>query len=78
MNQEISMESRSSVLWVVAVLCAPTLAQAHPGHGHTDPRSPSHYAIEPVHVVPVVIAVAALVIAMLTVYLAWRGGRKSD
>lgn len=70
------MQPRSSILWVVALLCAPSLVQAHPGHGVTDPRTPSHYAIEPVHVVPVVVVVAALVIAMLTIYLVWRGRRR--
>jgi hydrogenase/urease accessory protein HupE len=46
------------------LLLVPTLAFAHPGHGHTEPTSWTHYLTEPVHV-------ALLVIAAVTV-LAWR------
>ncbi|REJ89390.1 MAG: hypothetical protein DWQ34_06630 [Planctomycetota bacterium] len=31
-------------------------ALAHPGHGATDPETPLHYAAEPVHSLPLVLA----------------------
>jgi hypothetical protein len=34
---------------------------AHPGHGHTDPESWTHYFTEPVHVIPLALAVGAAV-----------------
>jgi len=40
-----------------------SLASFHPGHGTTQPGSVVHYLVEPVHVVSVVLAVAALVVA---------------
>ncbi|MEZ6148436.1 MAG: hypothetical protein R3B91_24000 [Planctomycetaceae bacterium] len=33
-----------------ALSAAPVLA--HPGHGTTDPQTVTHYAVEPVHVMP--------------------------
>jgi hypothetical protein len=75
LNQEINMQIRSWILWVVTVLCVPTLAFAHPGHGHSDPGSPTHYAVEPVHVIPVVFSIVAIVLAALSIYLVWRGHR---
>jgi hypothetical protein len=47
-------------------------AWAHPGHGMTDPETPAHYVIEPVHAVPVLILIAA---CALVAYLA-RFGRR--
>ncbi len=32
---------------------------AHPGHGVTDPETPAHYVLEPVHAIPVLLLVAA-------------------
>lgn len=41
----------------------PNLAHAHPGHGHTDPQSWTHYLTEPVHVAVLsAAAVAGLVL----------------
>jgi len=37
----------------------PNLALAHPGHGHTDPTSWTHYLTEPVHVALLSAAVVA-------------------
>jgi len=33
----------------------------HPGHGHTDPGSWTHYLTEPVHVIPLAFAAIAVV-----------------
>ena len=35
---------------VVALLCVPTFASAHPGHGHTPPGTWLHYLSEPAHI----------------------------
>ena len=43
----------------------PGLAFAHPGHGHTDPQSWTHYLTEPVHVAVLAIASVAAVFAMV-------------
>jgi hypothetical protein len=32
-----------------------TSAWAHPGHGQTEPTSPAHYLVEPLHVAPVLL-----------------------
>jgi hypothetical protein len=37
------------------------MTYAHPGHGHTDPGSWTHYLTEPVHVIPLALAVGAVV-----------------
>ena len=38
-----------------------TSAQAHPGHGPTDPNTPAHFLLEPLHIMPIMgIAAAAL------------------
>jgi protein-S-isoprenylcysteine O-methyltransferase Ste14 len=42
----------------------PSLAVAHPGHGHTAPESASHWLAEPAHLV--VLAVAAGLVAWAT------------
>jgi hypothetical protein len=34
---------------------------AHPGHGHTDPESWTHYLTEPAHVIPLALAVGSIV-----------------
>jgi hypothetical protein len=73
--KELIMHKRWFILWVLATLCVPALANAHPGHGHTDPRSAAHYVVEPVHVMPVVVIAGALVLAALTLYLVWRARR---
>lgn len=45
---------------VVAATSAATVL-AHPGHGVTDPETPAHYVLEPVHAIPVLLLVAACV-----------------
>jgi hypothetical protein len=45
-------------LAILAVL--PSLAWAHPGHGATEPDSVQHYLLEPLHVVMIVAAIAAI------------------
>jgi hypothetical protein len=46
---------------------------AHAGHGATDPASVGHYALEPVHSLPV-LALAAALVALLA-YTRWRRSR---
>ena len=58
------MSLRTSLL----ALLVPSIAFAHPGHGHTDPGSWTHYLTEPFHVAVLAGAVAAVV----TGALAWR------
>ena len=53
--------------FIVCALLPTATAMAHPGHGHTDPHSPSHYVFEPVHAVALI---AAIVGGLL---LAWGG-----
>ena len=38
-----------------------SLASAHPGHGVTDPSSGTHWMVEPLHLLPWVAAVVAIV-----------------
>jgi hypothetical protein len=42
---------------------------AHPGHGHTDPGSLTHYLTEPIHVIPLALAAGAAVVGT------WLGRR---
>ncbi|MEO6772589.1 MAG: hypothetical protein ABI467_06140 [Kofleriaceae bacterium] len=37
-----------------------SLASFHPGHGTTAPGTVLHYVVEPVHAIPLALAVAAL------------------
>lgn len=47
-------------LTVAALVCgSPAALLAHPGHGSTAPESLSHYAFEPVHLLPVAALFAA-------------------
>jgi hypothetical protein len=48
----------------------PAIAAAHPGHGHTDPRSWTHYVTEPVHAAALIAALVALEIS-----IQWQRGR---
>jgi putative copper export protein len=54
----------------LAIICmlVPAIAFAHPGHGASEPDSWLHYLTEPVHVIPLAIAVSLAVITGL----AWR------
>ncbi|MFV0446035.1 MAG: hypothetical protein ACK5Q5_20860 [Planctomycetaceae bacterium] len=54
----------SRILVIVAALCAlPSTVLAHPGHGETAPDSLTHYAFEPVHLLPVVTLLAVAMVA---------------
>ena len=54
------------------LVCAAGNAWAHPGHGVTDPDTPAHYVIEPVHVLPVLILIAASALVAYRI----RSGRR--
>jgi hypothetical protein len=51
---------------VVATLLADS-AIAHPGHGVTDPQSPVHQIVEPVHAVGWLLLAAGILLLALTV-----------
>jgi hypothetical protein len=40
----------------------PVAVFAHEGHGHENPLSPGHYIANPVHFIPLALAVAAVVV----------------
>jgi hypothetical protein len=63
--------------WIALVflLLMPALASAHPGHGHTDPASVTHYVTEPVHVLPLALAVALIVVVAAAGFWLWRARR---
>lgn len=64
------MSSRiHTTLALIASTLATTPLLAHPGHGTTDPQTVTHYAVEPMHVLP---WLAVLVITVLTITLASR------
>lgn len=46
-----------------ALVCAAEHAWAHPGHGVTDPQTPAHYVMEPVHALPLLSLLAAAALA---------------
>lgn len=54
-------------LLLAILLLLPSIAFAHPGHGTTAPTSWSHYLTEPVHVVPLALAIVAVAIVALCV-----------
>ena len=47
-------------LTVATLLCLAGVAWPHPGHGVTDPETPAHYVVEPVHAWPVLILVGTI------------------
>ena len=49
---------------VIAATSAATVL-AHPGHGVTDPETPAHYVLEPVHAIPVLLLLAACLLVAL-------------
>jgi hypothetical protein len=49
-----------------------SISHAHPGHGTTPPDSVRHYVVEPVHGLPLLLLVGAVV----TVSLAYQWQRK--
>lgn len=65
------MLRRSIPLWLF-----PTAAFAHPGHGHTDPGSWTHYLTEPVHVAAIA-AAALVVIGSAVIWRRLRGASDS-
>jgi hypothetical protein len=51
---------RGWMLLAIVVCLVPAVALAHPGHGDGEPSSWRHYLTEPIHVLVVVAAVAAI------------------
>lgn len=58
-----AMKTRIWILLAVAAGLLPAPALAHPGHGQTDPDSWRHYLAEPLHVLSLAGAIAALAVA---------------
>jgi len=54
-------DSSFSKLCVVGISLFPAVAFGHAGHGATEASSPTHYLLEPIHAVPIVIAVLLVV-----------------
>lgn len=46
---------RLSFLATLLFLAIPGVTLAHPGHGSTEPSSITHFVLEPVHAVPLVV-----------------------
>jgi hypothetical protein len=61
----------TSRLVALLALGLPSIAAAHPGHGHTDPDTWRHWLTEPVHLASIG-AVTALAVAIT---VAWRRAR---
>ena len=55
--------------FVMSALFPAAAALAHPGHGYTDPGSPSHYVFELAHAVVLIAAVSG---ALLIGWGAWK------
>lgn len=64
--------NRIILLAAVLLLGAGSLVRAHPGHGTTPPESVRHYVLEPVHGLPLLVLVGAVV----AVSLAYEWQRK--
>lgn len=60
-----ALSRRLSFSLGLAAVVSPTLAWAHPGHGQTNPESVAHFALEPIHSVPVVALLLAVAAARL-------------
>ena len=60
------------LLAAAMLACAAGNAWAHPGHGVTDPETPAHYVIEPVHALPVLVLIAACALVAYRI----RSGRR--
>jgi hypothetical protein len=52
---------RRSLAWATACLILHAgSVWAHPGHGSTDPDGPAHYALEPLHMLPILLPALAM------------------
>lgn len=60
--------NRTFVLALVAGCVAATGAVAHPGHGHTDGNSTTHFLTEPEHVIALVLALIAVAVTGFVLY----------
>lgn len=47
---------------IAAIGILPSIAIAHPGHGHENPLSPGHYLGNPEHGIPIALTLAAVAI----------------
>jgi hydrogenase/urease accessory protein HupE len=61
--------------WTMAVLSAPFVALAHPGHGETEGFTITHYFTEPIHAVATILAVVGI-LALVTVLRRRFSGNK--
>ena len=61
------MKRRLGYLALCAGLCG-TPALAHPGHGSTPPESVEHYVVEPVHSLPMGMAIGATFMAGIVLF----------
>jgi len=52
------------ILSLLVALPATTAAFAHEGHGHTDGFTITHYFTEPEHAIPLILAVAAVILVV--------------
>ena len=57
---------RRSLLTLTACLITTSQALAHPGHGVTEGHSLVHYLLEPLHVGPVLLLLAAGIATLIT------------
>jgi hypothetical protein len=65
------MHVKTSIVALLAL--APSIAAAHPGHGHTPPETWTHYLTEPLHV-----GVLAAVVSLVTVVRRARRRTRRD
>jgi len=68
------MERRIIALAIGAILGWAAAALAHPGHGVTNPSSPPHYLVEPVHAGIAAVVAATALVAGAWAYLYRRRG----
>lgn len=66
----MTMIRRSINALGIALVLGGSTAYAHQGHGHTPGDTPLHYVIEPMHSIPIALAV------LILVAFAWWGNRK--
>ena len=58
-----------TIVFMMSTLLPAAVAVAHPGHGQTEPYSPTHYVFEPTHAVALIAMIAG---GLLIVWGAWK------
>jgi hypothetical protein len=61
------------ILTAAALMCVAGTAWAHPGHGVTDPDTPAHYVVEPLHAIPVLVLIGGVALALYRIRSSRRG-----